>query len=81
MIPKEYGQELVVNPSMEYSHYTTFVHKFVIIMEEYKNCNIALDVKKSHIFNSREEKILAQHEAWWKNFQKKGEWNLYIIVQ
>jgi hypothetical protein len=42
-------------------------------MEEYRKCNIALDVKKAHIFNSREEKILSQHEARSKNFRKKGE--------
>ena len=46
-------QELLVKPSMEYSHYTAFVQKFVISMEEYKKCNIALDVRKTHIFNSR----------------------------
>ena len=66
-------QELLINPSMEYSHYSTFVHKFVINMEEYKKWNIALDVKKAHIFNSREENILSQHEAWSKHFYKKGE--------
>jgi hypothetical protein len=58
---------------MEYSHYTSFVHKFVISMEEYNKYNIALDVKKTHLFNYREEKILAQHEAWRKHFWKKGE--------
>jgi hypothetical protein len=73
MISKEDIQELLVKPSMEYSHFTTFVHKFVISMEAYKKCNIALDVKKAHIFNSREEKILSQHEAWSKHFRKKGE--------
>ena len=73
MISKEDIQELLVKPSMEYSHYTTFVHKFVISMEEYKKCNIALNVKKAHIFNSIEEKILSQHEAWRKQFRKKGE--------
>ena len=52
-------QELLVKPSMEYSHYTAFVQKFVINMEEYRKCNIALDVKKAHIFNSREENILS----------------------
>ena len=66
-------QELLVKPSMEYSHYTAFVQKFVISMEEYRKCNIALDVKKAHIFNSREENILSQHEAWSKHFRKKGE--------
>ena len=66
-------QELLIKPSMEYCHYTAFVQKFVIIMEEYKKCNIALDVKNAHIFNSREENILSQHEAWRKHFRKKGE--------
>ncbi|WP_337136202.1 hypothetical protein, partial [Staphylococcus aureus] len=64
-------QELLVKPSMEYSHYTAFVQKFVISMEEYWKCNIALDIKKAHIFNSKEEKILSQYEAWTKHFRKK----------
>ena len=59
VISKEDIQELLIKPSMEYSHYTAFVHKFVIIMEEYKKCDIALDVKKDHIFNSKEENILS----------------------
>lgn len=73
IISREDIQELLVKPSMEYSHYTTFVHKFVISMEEYRKCNIDLDVKKAHIFNSREENILPHHEAWNKHFQKRGE--------
>jgi hypothetical protein len=59
IISKEDIQDLLVKSSMEYSCYTTFVHKFVISMEEYSKCNIALNVKKSHIFNSREESILS----------------------
>ena len=59
-------------PSMEYSHYTDIMHKFVISMEEFKKCNLDLDVKKAHFFNSREENILTQHEAWSKHFKKKG---------
>ena len=64
-------QELLLKPSMEYSHYTTFVQKFVISMEEYWKFNIALDIKKAHIFNLKEENILSQYEAWSKHFQKK----------
>ena len=56
---KEDVQELLIKPSMEYSHYSTFVHKFVINIEEYRKCNIGLDVKKAHIINSREVKILS----------------------
>ena len=66
-------QEILVKPSMEYSHYTAFMQKFVISMEEYTKCKIALDVKKAHIFNLREEKISSQHETWRKLFRKKGE--------
>ena len=72
VISKEDIQELLIKPSMEYSHYVSFVHKFVIGMEEFKQCNLALNVKKAHIFNSLEENILNQHEAWIKYFQKKG---------
>ena len=62
-ISKEDIQEFLVNPSMELSHYTTFVHKFVVDMEKFKECDLSLDVKKTHIFNSREQRILTQHEA------------------
>ena len=72
VISKEDIQELLIKTSMEYSHCTTFMHKFVISMEKFKQCNLALDVKKENIFNSREEKILTQHEDWSKYFQKKG---------
>ena len=34
LYPKEDIQELLIKPSMEYSHYIAFVHKFVINMEE-----------------------------------------------
>ena len=72
VISKEDIQELRIKSSMEYSHYTTFVHNFFISMEEFKQCNLILNVKKTHIFNYREEKILTQHDAWSKYFQKKG---------
>ena len=70
---KEDIQDLLINSMMEYSHYTAFVHKFVISMEEYRKCTIVLDVNKPHIFNAREENILSQHKAWRKHFRKKGE--------
>ena len=38
IISKEDIQELLGKPSMEYSHYTTFVQNFVISMEEYRKC-------------------------------------------
>ena len=33
VISKEYIQEVLIKPSMEYSHYTNLAHKFVIRME------------------------------------------------
>ena len=73
VISKENIQELLIKPKMEYSHYMDFMHKFVIRMEEFKKCNLTLDVKKVHIFNSQEENIRTQHEAWSKHFQKKED--------
>ena len=57
-ISKDDIKEFLVKPSMEFSHYTTFVHIFVVNMEKFKECNLTLDVKKAHIFNSREQRIL-----------------------
>ena len=81
VISKEDIQEFLVKSEMEYSHYTTFMHKFVINMEKFKDYNLSLDVKKPHIFNSRKESILTQHDAWSKYFQKKGGWICTIIVK
>ena len=72
VISKEDIQELLIKPSMESTYYTAFVHKFVISMENFRECNLALDVKKAHIFNSQEQRILSQHEAWRKYFQNRG---------
>ena len=53
---------------MEYPHFIASVHKFVITMEELKKYDLALDVKKDHIFDYQEENILTQHEDWSKHF-------------
>ena len=72
VISKDNIEEFLVKPLMDFSHYTTFVHKFVVDMEKFKECNLSLDVNKKHIFNSWEQRILTQHEAWSKYFQNKG---------
>ena len=41
-------------------------------MDQFKECNLTLNVKKEHIFNSQEQRILAQHDSWSKYFQNKG---------
>jgi hypothetical protein len=40
VISKDDIQEFLVKPSMEFYHYTTFVHKFVVDMEKLKECNL-----------------------------------------
>ena len=72
VISKEDSQAFFIKFSMEYSHHTTFMHNFEIEMEKFKECNLVLDINKALTFNSREETILTQHEAWRKYFQKKG---------
>ena len=71
VISKDDIQEFLVKPSKEFSHYITFVHKFVTDMEKLKEFNITLDVEKEQIFNSREKSILTHHKAWRKYFQNK----------
>lgn len=51
-ISKEDIQEFLVKPSKEFSLYTSFIHKFMVGMESYKECHLTLDIKKEHIFNS-----------------------------
>ena len=58
VISKDDIQEFLIKSSMEFSHYTAFVHKFVVDMEKFEECNLNLNVKKEHIFNSREQRIL-----------------------
>ena len=71
-ISKEDIQEFLVKSSKEFSLYTIFIHKFMVSMKNFKECNLTLDVKKKHILNSREKRIVTQHEAWSKHFQSKG---------
>ena len=71
-ISKEDIQEFFVKPSKEFSLYNAFIHKFMVGMDNYKECHLTLDIKKDHIFNSREQRILTQHEAWSKHIQNKG---------
>ena len=51
-ISREGIQEFLVKLSNEFSLYTTFVHKFIVSMENFKECNLTLNVKKENIFNS-----------------------------
>lgn len=46
VISKDDIQELFVKSSKEFSHYTTFLHKFMVGMENFKKWNLTLDVKK-----------------------------------
>ena len=45
-ISKEDIQEFLVKPSKDFSLYTDFIHKFMMGMENYKECNLTLNIKK-----------------------------------
>ena len=51
-ISKDDIQEFLIKSSREFSHYIAFAHKFMVDMDKFKKCNLTLDVKKEHIFNS-----------------------------
>ena len=46
VISKDDIQEFLVKPSKDFFHYTTFVHKFMVGMDKFNECNLNLDVKK-----------------------------------
>ena len=71
-ISKEDIQEFLMKPSKEFSLYNAFIHKLMACMGSYKYCHLTLDIKKEQIFNSREQRILTEHEAWRKQIQRKG---------
>ena len=71
-ISKEYIQYFLVNPTKEFSLCNAFIHKFMVGMESYKECHLTLNIKKEHVFNSREQRIITQHEAWTKYIQNRG---------
>ena len=50
-ISKEDIQEFLVKPSKEFSLHTAFIHKFMVGIESYKECQLTPDIKKEHIFN------------------------------
>ena len=72
LISKEYIQELLIKPNKEVSSFNAFIRKFKAEMEEYKECHLTLDIKKEHVFNSREQRIISQHESWIKHIKRKG---------
>jgi hypothetical protein len=72
LISKEDIEEFLVNTSKEFSLYTTFIHKFMIDMENYKECNITLDIKNNTSSNLERKIVFTQYEAWSKHFQSKG---------
>ena len=59
---KDNIQEFLVKLSMEFSHYTYFLHKCLVDMEKLKECNLNININKEHMFISQEQRILTQHE-------------------
>jgi hypothetical protein len=72
VISKEDIKEFLVKMSKDFSLYTSFVYKFMVNMEKFKEFNLTLDVNKEHLFKSQEQINLTQHEAWRNPFQNKG---------
>ena len=79
LISKEDIQELLIRTTKEVSKFNAFVKKLKAEMEAFKECHLTLDIKKEHVFNSREQWIISQHEAWSKHIQVKED-NYTIIV-
>jgi uncharacterized protein YktB (UPF0637 family) len=77
VISKDNMQEFLVNPSMQFSHDTTFVHKFVVDMKKFKECNLSLDVNKEHILNSWGKNPLQQRGTLPIPQVQTGLWTCY----
>ena len=71
LISKEYIQELLVKPAKEVSRFNAFIKKFKVVMESYKECHLTLDIKKEHVVNLGEQRIISQHESLEKTYQKQ----------
>ena len=72
LISREDIQELLIKPTKEVSRFNAFIQKFKVEMEAYKECHLMLDIKKEHVFNLREQRIISQHESWRKHMKSKG---------
>ena len=71
IISKEDIEEFLIKTSKDISMYNAFIRKFIVQMEGYKECHITLEIRKEHIFNSQEQRILIHHEAWSKHVKDK----------
>ena len=76
-ISKKEIQEFLVKPSKEFSLCSAFIHKFMVNMEIYKECNLTLDIKKENIFNFQRAKKPLTTRSMEQAFSKKKR----IIVQ
>ena len=74
---KENIKELLVKPSKEFSLYTSFIHKFLAGMENYRECNLTLNLKNaSSTLNSKECSLGTNHGA---SIFKEKEDNCIIL--
>ena len=54
------------------SRFDAFIQKFKDEMEADKEFHLTLDIKKEHVFNLKEQRIISQHESWGKHIKSKG---------
>ena len=71
IISEEYIQELLIKSTKEVSRFNAFIQKFKADMEAYKEWHLTLDVKKEHIFNLKDQRIISHHESWSKHIKSK----------
>lgn len=72
LISKEDIQELLIRLAKKVSKFNAFVRKFKDEMDSSEECHLTLDIKKEHVFNSREQWTISQHEAWSKHIKSEG---------
>ena len=59
LISREDNQELLVKPTKEVSGFNAFIQKFKDEMEADNEFHLTLDIKKEHVFNFREQRIIS----------------------
>ena len=72
MIFMEEIQKFLIQPEKEVTKFNDFIRIFKEEIEDFRECHLKLDIKKEYVFNSREQQINAQHEAWSKHMKNKG---------
>ena len=52
--------------------FNDFIRMFKQETEILKECHLKIDIKREYVFNSRQQQINVQHEAWSNHMKNKG---------